>query len=124
MKCGVTYPAADQVNPVLLATAVFTWAEGEPSKPLTEQSCVLLNGKTERWHVGNCQDRHLFACQSVTNTNDWVASSSAGVFAKPVCAVGYKFSIPHNGFEHQQLVNAVRGRDTWINITPYVNLLV
>ena len=124
MKCGVTYPAADQVNPVLLATAVFTWAEGEPSKPLIAQSCVLLNGKTERWHVGNCQDRHLFACQSVTNTNDWVASSATGVFAKPVCPVGYKFSIPHNGVEHQQLVNAMRGRDTWINITPYVNLLV
>lgn len=124
IKCGVTYPAADQVNPVLLATAVFTWAEGEPSKPLTEVSCVLLSGKTEKWHVGDCQERHLFACQSIKSPNVWVTSSATGVHAKPVCPDSYQFSIPHNGVQHQQLVNAMGGSDTWINITPYIHLLV
>lgn len=124
MKCGVTYPAADQVNPVLLATAVFTWAEGEPSKQLTNESCVHLSGQTKRWHVGDCQENHLFACQSTKTANDWVTSSSTGVYAKPVCPDDYQFSIPHNGLQHQKLVDAMGGRDTWINITPYINLLV
>lgn len=124
MKCGVTYPAADQVDPVLLATAVFTWAEGEPSKPLTEDSCVLVSGQNETWYVGDCQDSHPFACQSINTANDWVTSNTTGVYAKPVCPDGYQFNIPHNGLQHQQLVNVMGGTDTWINITPYVNLLV
>lgn len=124
MKCGVTYPAADQVNPVLLETAVFTWAEGEPSKPLTEASCVLLDGKTERWHIGDCQEEYLFACQSIKNVADWVTSGETGQYTKPVCPDGYHFSIPHNGFQHQQLVNVMKGRAVWINITPYTDLLV
>ena len=124
MKCGVTYPAADQVNPVLLATAVFTWAEGEPSKPLTEQSCVLLNGRTERWHVNDCQDTNIFACQSTKSANEWVMSNATGVYSKPVCPENFKFSIPHNGLQHQKLVSIMGGRDAWINITPYVHLLV
>ena len=123
MKCGVTYPAADQVNPVLLATAVFTWAEGEPSKALTEQSCVFLNGKTERWYVGDCQQAHRFACQSTMTANDWMISNTTGVYTKAVCPDGYEFSIPHNGLEHQTLVNVMNGKNTWINITPYIYLL-
>ncbi|XP_078365594.1 uncharacterized protein LOC144649877 [Oculina patagonica] len=124
MKCGVTYPAADQVNPVLLETAVFTWAKGEPSKPLTETSCVLLDGKTERWHIGNCQEDNLFACQSIKTVTDWVTSAVTGPYTKPVCPDGYHFSIPHNGFQHQQLVNGMKGRTVWINMTPYIDLLV
>lgn len=124
MKCGVTYPAADQVNPVLLETAVFTWAKGEPSKPLTEASCVLLDSKTERWHIGHCQEEHMFACQSIKNINAWMTSVTTGPYTKPVCPDGYHFSIPHNGFQHQQLVNVMKGRAVWINITPYIDLLV
>lgn len=124
MKCGVTYPAADQVNPVLLETAVFTWAQGEPSKPLTQTSCVLLDAKTERWHLGNCPEEHLFACQSPKNVTDWVTSTVPGQYTKPVCPDGYDFSIPHNGFQHQQLVNVMKDTTVWINITPYIHLLV
>lgn len=123
MKCGVTYPAADQVNPVLLATAVFTWAKGEPSEQLTNESCVLLNGQTQRWYVSKCQENHFFACQAMKNPQDWVTSTGTGVYAEPACPDGYQFAIPHNGLEHQLLVNAIRGRDVWINITPYINLL-
>lgn len=124
MKCGVTYPAADQVNPVLLATAVFTWAEREPSRPLTNTSCVVLDGKTERWHLNDCQENHLFACQSIKNATDWVASVATGQYTKPVCPDGYYFSIPHNGFQHQQLVNVMKGRDVWVHLTPYIHLLI
>lgn len=123
MKCGVTYPAADQVNPVLLETAVFTWAQGEPSEPLTQASCVLLDDKTERWYLGNCLEEHLFACQSFKNVTDWVTSATAGHYSKPICPGGYHFSIPHNGFQHQQLVNAMKGKTVWVNITPYIQLL-
>lgn len=123
MKCGVTYPAADQVNPVLLATAVFTWAKGEPSKPLTRESCVHLSGQAHRWYVSNCQEKRLFACQSIKNHKEWVTSSASGVYTKPMCPDGYKFSIPHDGLEHQMLVNAITGRDVWINISPYIDLL-
>ena len=124
MKCGVTYPAADQVNPAMLATAVFTWAEGEPSQPLADTSCVVLRGETERWHLCDCQENHLFACQSNKNASIWATSAVRGHYAKPVCPDGYYFSIPHNGLQHQQLVNVITGRDVWINLTPYIPLLI
>ena len=74
MKCGVTYPAADQVNPVLLATAVFTWAEGEPSNPLTEQSCVLLMARQKdgMWAAVKT-DTCLPVNQSQTPMTGWLA---------------------------------------------------
>ena len=124
MKCGVTYPSADQVNPAMLATAVFTWAEGEPSQPLADTSCVVLRGETERWHLCDCQENHLFACQSNKNASIWATSAVRGHYAKPVCPDGYYFSIPHNGLQHQQLVNVITGRDVWINLTPYIPLLI
>ena len=55
--------------------------------------------------------------------NDWVISNATGVYTKAVCPDGYEFSIPHNGLEHQTLVNVMDGKDTWINITPYIHLL-
>ncbi|PFX25168.1 hypothetical protein AWC38_SpisGene10183 [Stylophora pistillata] len=124
MKCGVTYPSADQVNPTMLATAVFTWAEGEPSQPLTDTSCVVLGGRTERWHLCGCQENHLFACQSNKNASIWATSVMTGHYAKPVCPDGHSFSIPHNGLEHQQLLNVMKGRDVWVNLTPYIPSLI
>ena len=124
MKCGVTYPAADQVNPTLLGTAVFTWAEGEPSKPLTDASCVVLNGHTHRWYLAHCQDRHPFACQSTRSANVWLISSAAAEHGKAVCPDQFRFSVPHNGLQHQQLVDIMRGTDVWLNFTPYIPLVV
>ncbi|PIK40282.1 hypothetical protein BSL78_22880 [Apostichopus japonicus] len=41
-KCRVGYPAADQLNPVMLRSAIYTWAEGEPSTNLTQSTCIYI----------------------------------------------------------------------------------
>lgn len=42
LKCSIEFPAGDQVNPKLMKTAVYTWAEGEPSEPLVSNSCIKM----------------------------------------------------------------------------------
>ena len=42
VKCRINLPATDMVSPQLMNTAVYTWAYGEPSIQLNEDSCVLL----------------------------------------------------------------------------------
>ena len=60
LVCGVSIPSADQINPELMKTAVFTWAEGEPKKPITESSCVVVSGDS-RWCLANCADIHYIS---------------------------------------------------------------
>ena len=42
VKCGINLPSTDMVTPQLMATGVFTWAYGEPSLELNENTCVKL----------------------------------------------------------------------------------
>ena len=123
LKCGVTYPAADQVNPRLLSTAVFTWADGQPAGSLTPKSCVILNGRDERWHVGVCTEKHKFACVSTNDGNNWRVSKTSGQYSSPSCPSGFEFSVAHNGYQHQKLVEAAKGMDVWLNFAPYMSLM-
>ena len=109
LVCGVSIPSADQINPELLKTAVFTWAEGEPKKPITESSCVIVSGDS-RWCLANCADR-----QSVTSNKE--------KYSNPLCHGNMEFSVPHNGYQQQQLVKAAKGRTVWINLTPFFSSL-
>lgn len=122
LLCGVNIPCADQINPELMKTAIFTWAEGEPNQPITESTCVVLSDD-KRWHVTNCADKHYFACVSNKDKTRWSVSSDTGKYSSPSCPENTEFSVPHKGFEHQQLVQAAKGKTVWINLTPFLLFL-
>ena len=122
MKCVVNYIGADQVNPQLLESAVFSWAHGEPRQPLTNASCIVLCAEDEKWHVEGCNELHYFAC--LKGTDEWILSKSSAIYTQPTCPVGYEFSIPHNGYEHQRLLKAMKRTDVWINFTPFIPLVI
>ena len=125
MKCGINYLGADQVNPHLLKSAVFTWAQDEPSEPLTEESCVILCAADEQWYVENCTEQHYFACSTGEGyTSQWAVSSSNGTYARPTCPEGCEFDVPHNGFQNQKLLESMKGKDVWINFSPYIPLVM
>ncbi|EDO32047.1 predicted protein, partial [Nematostella vectensis] len=123
LKCGVTYPAADQVNPHLLATAVFTWAEGEPSTKLQTDTCVLLCGGDKRWHVADCSEKHHFACMSSHDVFKWLISAVSGPYNEPICPDGYQFGLPQTARHSVILQEALGDNDVWINLTPFIPLL-
>ncbi|XP_071818016.1 uncharacterized protein MT2135-like isoform X1 [Apostichopus japonicus] len=123
MKCHIHYPASDHTNPQLIRSAVFTWAEGEPTQQLDESSCVFLSGSTRRWHVANNCDQSLyFACQHVGDRNLWTVSDYSGPYevTNRHCPPMYKFSIPQNGYRQQKLLEAAKGRSTWLNYGPWL----
>lgn len=122
LLCGINIPSADQINPELMSTAVFTWAPSEPKQPITDASCVILSSDT-RWYVANCDEKHHFACISKADENNWMLSSDKKKYSEPICPPDTKFSIPHNGFQHQKLVETAKGRIVWLNLSPYIPFL-
>ena len=122
LLCGVNFPSADQINSELMKTAVFTWAEGEPKCPINESSCAVLSSEG-RWHLADCNEDHYFACVSKRNKNIWSLSSRVGKYLNPLCQEGMEFSVPHNGYEHQKLVETAKGKKVWLNLTPFISLL-
>lgn len=123
LKCGVIYPAADQVNPQLISTAVFTWADNEPRVRFSRDSCVIIRADDKRWHVDDCASKKPFACLNET-ASKWVISSQRASYSSPQCPEGFKFSIPRSAYEHHQLLDVLDNQDVWINFTPYVTSLV
>ena len=122
LLCGVSFPSADQINSKLMKTAVFTWAEGEPKHPINESSCVVLSS-VGRWHLAECNEDHYFACVSKRNENIWSVSSGVGKYLNPSCQDGMEFSVPRNGYQHQELVKTAKGKIVWLNLTPFIPLL-
>ena len=122
LLCGAKILCADQINPELMKTAVFTWAEGEPRQPFTVSTCAILSGD-KRWYLINCAAKHYFACVSRRDKSHWDISSDIGKYSNPACPDNMEFSVPHNGFQHMQLVQAARGRTVWINLTPFLSSL-
>lgn len=120
--CGANILSGDQINTGLMKTAVFTWAEGEPKQPIEETSCVVLSSEG-RWHVAECSEEHNFACVSKRDKNRWSISSDVGKYLNPLCEEGMEFSVPHNGYQHQQLVKTSKGKTVWLNLTPFIPLL-
>ncbi|XP_030855913.1 uncharacterized protein LOC105440471 [Strongylocentrotus purpuratus] len=123
VKCRINLPATDMVTPQLMMTGVYTWAYGEPSIQLDEDSCVMLNHADFRWYTSpDCDQSLSYACQSSTDPNDWLVSESTGPYdvTRDLCPIGYKFSLPHNGFRQQKLKEAMKGSSVWLNLTPWL----
>ena len=122
LLCGVAIPSADQINAELMKTAVFTWAEGEPRQPITYSSCVILSAD-ERWHVTSCAEKHYFACVLKMDKTRLNISSDLDKYSKPSCPENMEFCVLHNGYEHQRLVQAAKGKTVWLNIAPFLPLI-
>jgi len=105
-----------------MKTAVFTWAEGEPKHPINESSCIVLSSEG-RWRLDECDEDHYFACVSKLNENIWDVSSGVGKYLNPLCKDGMEFSVPRNGYQHQELVKTSKGKTVWLNLTPFIPLL-
>ncbi|XP_071806953.1 uncharacterized protein MT2135-like [Asterias amurensis] len=121
VKCRVQNPATDMITPELVSTAVFTWAEGEPTAPPTSESCVWISKTDWRWYLsGDCSVELYHACQSTNDPDDWTISSSMSAFSpmSSGCPDGYTFSVPQDGFRNQKLRDASNGNSVWINFTP------
>ncbi|XP_033106607.1 uncharacterized protein LOC117108628 [Anneissia japonica] len=125
VKCRIQFPAVDPVTPQVMATAVFTWASGQPKKTLTEESCVYLDTLIGRWFTPeNCGIELHFACQNITDRDEWVISDEAGPYdgGSTACKIGFTFSIPQNGYRQQKVIEAALGshENLWINYTPWL----
>ncbi|XP_071818112.1 uncharacterized protein MT2135-like [Apostichopus japonicus] len=122
VKCNVQWPASDMVHPQMMRTAVFTWAEGEPSQTLQSGTCIALHGDN-RWHVEqNCYQQFRHACQSAGNKDVWTVSDTTRPYRYSgiICPTGYKFSLPNNGYRQQKLFEAANGETVWINYSPWL----
>ncbi|XP_072026649.1 uncharacterized protein [Amphiura filiformis] len=126
VKCRIQYPAADQVNPSLLKTGVFTWAEGQPASPLANTSCVFLDISIHSWKVSsNCTTQLFSACVNRTNNEHWTISQTPSAYnSKPSCPDAFQFGLPVNGFQQQKIIEVAKNVSVWINLTPYISLLM
>nr|XP_054750591.1 uncharacterized protein LOC129256403 [Lytechinus pictus] len=125
IKCGIQFPAGDQVHPQLMETAVYTWAKGEPATPITDStSCIMLSGTDNRWYTPtDCNQELYYACQNVFDTEDWTLSVSVGSYEvnTQACPDGYRFALPQNGFQHQKMLEAIDNADVWLNVAPLLD---
>ncbi|XP_038067017.1 uncharacterized protein LOC119737024 [Patiria miniata] len=123
VKCRVEYPATDFITPDVVKTAIFTWAEGQPSEPLDADSCVWISKTDWRWYLSDdCSIELYHACQSLNDPDDWTISSSPGPY-RPItaeCPTGYAFSVPQDGYRTQKLRESSGGNSLWLNYTPWL----
>ncbi|XP_063953460.1 uncharacterized protein LOC129256211 [Lytechinus pictus] len=123
VKCRIQYPAMDMINTNLVKTGVWTWAERQPNGELTYDSCVMLKGTDHRWYVSsNCSENHYYACQHDSDDEVWTVSDEAGPYSTEdnVCPQGYSFSIPHDGYRKQKLIESSLDEDVWLNFSPWL----
>ena len=51
-------------------------------------------------------------------------SSGLDKYSKPSCPENmWKYCVLHNGYEHQRLVRAAKGKTVWMNIAPFLPLI-
>lgn len=111
LKCGVNLVGMDKLTPTdgRLASAVFSWAGGEPNDWGGNEDCAMQwsNG---RWNDANCNNSYRFACRNAAG--QWKISSGSGVWTSgaAVCSNetggAYQFAVPQNGQQNQKLVEA------------------
>jgi len=122
IKCGVNLPGMDKISPNdgRLASAVFSWAPGEPNNYGNNEDCAMQYS-SGRWNDANCANRYRFACRN--SAGQWRISNASGTFADgaAVCSNetggAYQFAVPKNGNQNQKLVDAKRAagvNDVWI----------
>jgi hypothetical protein len=117
--CGVNNVDADRWEDDMTAAAVWSWAPGEPNNAGGNENCAEQGGNG-RWNDVNCSVSHRFACQNVSNMDDWRVTSASGTWeqGRAQCAAefpGYRFAVPVNAWTNQRLMRASGGQTLWLN---------
>jgi len=100
--CG--YSAAfDLVSTRKLKSTVWSWDRSRPTTN-TSLNCAAI-GPNNVWYDENCNTALPFACQSDTDSNDWVISAQTGAWSASAgkCPSGYSFSVPSVSIQQYNL---------------------
>lgn len=119
--CGVNNVDADRWDDDMTASAVWSWAPGEPNNAGGNENCAEQAGNG-RWNDASCGTSHRFACQNLANPDDWRVTAGSGSWeqGRAQCASeypGYRFSVPVNAFANQRLMAASAGQTVWLNFS-------
>ncbi|MDF2445418.1 MAG: hypothetical protein K0S46_654 [Moraxellaceae bacterium] len=102
-----------------LAAGVWSWDANEPNNYGGNQDCAVQWGNG-RWDDTDCSNRFAYACHQ-PGTNNWYVTQQTGTWsggAAACAAVGnnYKFDVPTNSYDNEQL-KAAKGpvANVWLN---------
>ena len=123
VQCGVNIIGLDQLTPQdpRLTALVWSWAQDQPAAGAG--NCAS-QGADERFHAGDCNDKHRFAC--VDGAGAWRVTAAVGRWdmGNTLCGAefhGSRFGVPANGLRNRQIVEAKGAPSTevWLN---YANI--
>ncbi|PRP80263.1 hypothetical protein PROFUN_12730 [Planoprotostelium fungivorum] len=100
IECAPSYLGFDEVSPTLLRSAVWTWREGEPSRP----GCAVLH-EDGRWTSQDCGEEIHRATRGI---GLWVVADEARWGDEEGIRPGFQFTIPQTGHEQRQLLDVMR----------------
>ena len=121
-RCGIDIIDADHWDENMVRAAIWSWADGEPNNYGNNEHCAHMRGDG-RWNDNQCAASYRYACQSLSNPDDWRLSSASGNWhnGKQACATefggNFAFSAPANGYMNDQLKQMAGGQNVWINFT-------
>lgn len=124
-RCGIDIIDADRWDEGMVAAAIWSWAPGEPNNYGAGEHCAHQRGDG-KWNDNQCAVSYVYACQSLSNPDDWRVTSAYGPWSggKQACQSempGFAFAAPANGYMNAQLHAASGGGNVWINFTDQVN---
>ncbi|KAG5182465.1 hypothetical protein JKP88DRAFT_263270 [Tribonema minus] len=105
-------PTFDRVDAALLASTVWSWAEGAPAAALPPpNTCAYVSAADGRWHDEPCRGgaARLHACVGGGGRGVWTATAAGGAGdARAVaCGGGARFGAPRDAQENAALAQAV-----------------
>ncbi|KAG5177758.1 hypothetical protein JKP88DRAFT_202249, partial [Tribonema minus] len=125
MNCGFI-PTFDRLDPPLLASTIWSWAENAPAQPLPPpNTCAVANALTNgRWTDVPClgDQQYYYACVAAADRGAWSVSAGQGGGLGgdvPVCAAGSVFGAPTSAVENALLVAAMNQAGVllaWVNV--------
>ncbi|SFG18530.1 Lectin C-type domain-containing protein [Duganella sp. CF458] len=119
MRCGVDNVDADRWDEGMIASAIWSWADGEPND-YNNEDCAQMRGDG-RWNDAACTTALRFACQDKERPDEWRVTPAAGVWqgGKQACAAafgnGFAFSVPANAYMNERLRLAAGANPVWLN---------
>eukprot|EP01135_Chromosphaera_perkinsii_P006724 Nk52_evm11s564 gene=Nk52_evmTU11s564 len=103
LACGITVPEMDDVCPILMRSAIWTWQEDVTTEnielvnrgKLDADKCVILNSESQRWEVSSTCGDIQFACSK---------DGLVWEFEDSPCSSQYKLGCPFNAYSQMHLV--------------------
>jgi len=119
MRCGVDNVDADRWDEGMIASAIWSWADGEPND-YNNEDCAQMRGDG-RWNDAACTAALRFACQNKAQPDDWRVTAAAGAWqgGRQACIAafgnGFAFSVPANAYMNERLRLAAGANPVWLN---------